>query len=79
MRDLPRDVRSVPDVAKARIALSEDPEAFQRLMRRSMTALNRGADLATAAWTAADPVALAAEIEALAGLRRLNTCREDAP
>lgn len=79
LRDLPRDLRSVPDVARVRVELSDEPERFQRLLGRSVTALDQGADLATAAWTAADPVALAAEIEALAGLRRLNTFRKDAP
>lgn len=68
---------SVGEVAWMRVASSDEPERFRVCMARALTALDRGDDIATAAWTAADPVRLAAEIEALAGIRRLNVFRKD--
>ncbi|WP_433856743.1 hypothetical protein [Streptomyces kronopolitis] len=77
MRDLPRDLRSPADVAWMRVAESTAPERFLTVLGETAAALEEGADLATAAWTPDDPVRLAAEIEALAGARRLNTSRKD--
>ncbi|MFD9422196.1 MULTISPECIES: hypothetical protein [unclassified Streptomyces] len=70
-RELDRDARPVRDVALPRIAASSDPVGFEAAMVRSAAALGRGKDLATAAWTAVDPVRTAAEIETLAARRRL--------
>lgn len=66
-----RDSRPVADVAWLRVAESENPLGFKACMTRTVAALGRGEDLTTAAWTAADPVRLAAEIEVLTGARRL--------
>ncbi|MGC4947797.1 hypothetical protein ACLQ2N_16570 [Streptomyces sp. DT224] len=63
---------SIREVAFLRVAASDDPEWFLRAMSLALSVESRGADLATAAWTTADPVRAAAEIEALAGLRRLS-------
>lgn len=64
-------------VARQRVALSASPKWFRTSMARTLADVDRGDDLATAAWTAVDPVKTAAEIEALAGLRRLAPVRED--
>ncbi|WP_381792833.1 hypothetical protein [Streptomyces niveus] len=78
MSDLPPDRRLViGDVARARVALSEQPGWFRTSMARTLTDVDRGQDPATAPWTAVDPVKTAAEIEALAGLRRINLHRKD--
>lgn len=77
MRDLPRDLRTPAEVAWMRIAESEDPVKFQTVLGRASAALTAGSDMATAAWTVDDPVRTAAEIEALAAARRLNSCRKD--
>ncbi|WP_327415478.1 hypothetical protein [Streptomyces sp. NBC_01233] len=65
---------AVTHVAFLRVASSEEPERFQRLVGEVVSDVTaRGLNnRATAAWTAADPVALAAEIEAMAGARRLR-------
>ncbi|QKW07011.1 hypothetical protein HUT18_11950 [Streptomyces sp. NA04227] len=77
MRDLPRDLRPPADVARKRVAKSEHPERFLAVLGQTAAALESGADLATAAWTSEDPTRLAAEIEALAADRRLNSFRKD--
>lgn len=77
MRDLPRDLRTPAEVAWMRIAESDDPVKFQTVLGRASAALTAGSDMATAAWTVDDPVKIAAEIEALAAARRLNSCRKD--
>ncbi|MFD3844793.1 hypothetical protein ACFWVB_02735 [Streptomyces microflavus] len=64
------DTRPVHLVAESRVKASADPAAFMGCMDRTVAAMRRGEDPATAAWTAEDPVKLAAEIEALAGVRR---------
>jgi hypothetical protein len=58
-------------LAQPRVAKSTQPERFLRQVRDTVTRSRAGEEIATAAWTMRDPVALAAEIEALAGLRRL--------
>ncbi|MEV5677245.1 hypothetical protein [Streptomyces sp. NPDC052179] len=67
-----RDARPVYDVALPRITGSSNPIAFEAALVRTAAALGRGEDLATAVWTAVDPVHTAAEIEALAARRRLT-------
>ncbi|MGW6393054.1 hypothetical protein ACWFR1_21665 [Streptomyces sp. NPDC055103] len=71
------DCRSVGQVARPRRCRSAQPEKFQACMARALIAVKDGADLATSVWTAVDPVKTAAEIEALAGLRRLSACPKD--
>ncbi|MCX4550535.1 MULTISPECIES: hypothetical protein [unclassified Streptomyces] len=68
--------RPIGDLAWMRIASSAEPERFRACMARTLTALGQGDDIATKAWRAGDPVRLAAEIEALAGVRRLNSFRK---
>ncbi|NDK24728.1 hypothetical protein FSY75_09605 [Streptomyces sp. TR1341] len=77
MPDLYLTQQPVGEVASMRVASSEAPDHFRACMARTLTALDQGDDVATAAWTAADPVRLAAEIEAMAGVRRLNIFRKD--
>ncbi|WP_439082151.1 hypothetical protein [Streptomyces sp. WL006] len=72
------DCRPVSQVARSRRLQSEQPAKFQMCMSRALAAIKGGADLATAAWAADDPVKTAAEIEALAGLRRRSACPKDA-
>lgn len=71
------DCRPVGQVAEPRRCRSGQPEKFQACMARALTAVKGGADLATSVWTAVDPVKTAAEIEALAALRRLSACAKD--
>ncbi|MEU6929035.1 hypothetical protein AB0A05_07705 [Streptomyces sp. NPDC046374] len=78
IRDMPRDPRPIGVVAEARIAASDQPARFRACMSDALKAVERGDDPATAAWTATDRVGLAAEIEALAGLRRLSSTSKDA-
>jgi rRNA maturation protein Nop10 len=66
-----RDARPLRTVAAPRVARSESPRRFKTGMARTLAAVEQGEDLATAVWTAVDPVHTAAEIEALAGVRRL--------
>lgn len=75
--DQPRDLRPICDVAAERANRSEDPERFRACVAHAVTAVQKGADLATAWWDPVNPVRLAAEIEALAGLRRLRASRKD--
>ena len=77
MPDLFLSRQPVVDVAWLRVASSEDPDRFRACMEQTLTAVERGADVAGAPWSAADPVRLAAEIEAMAGVRRLNIFRKD--
>jgi hypothetical protein len=77
MRELPRDQRPIAHVAWLRIASSERPDWYRAVLSKAMAAIDDGADLATAPWSADDPVRLAAEIEALAGARRLNSYRKE--
>lgn len=71
------DCRPVGQVARSRRFQSEQPAKFQVCMARALAAIRGGADLATAAWVADDPIKTAAEIEALAGLRRRSACAKD--
>ncbi|MFF4388511.1 hypothetical protein ACFY0G_17290 [Streptomyces sp. NPDC001552] len=64
------DTRPIRVVAERRIANSTRPARFERCMKDAITAHLDGDDLATAAIDMGDPLKLAAEIEALAGLRR---------
>ena len=74
----PPDVRcEIGNLARVRAQLSERPPWFRGCLTRAIAALDRGEDLATAGWSAADPVRSAAEIEALAGMRRLSSTRKD--
>ncbi|MFJ6014537.1 hypothetical protein [Streptomyces sp. NPDC092952] len=77
MPDLYLNRQPVGEIAWMRVASSGEPERFRACMARTLTALDQGEDIATAAWTAADPVRLAAEIEAMAGLRRLSIFQKD--
>ncbi|MFZ3569463.1 hypothetical protein ACNYS0_21155 [Streptomyces sp. BH034] len=68
-------VPSITAVAFIRIANSEDPEKFQRIVMVDEVDAGRGVDLAAvadSAWNTTDPVRLAAELEVLAGLRRIG-------
>lgn len=77
-------VKSVTDYAWPRVAASEEPARYQELTNRGVEALFCGVDLIASRRDLADSVAIAAEIEALAGFRRLSaishpiTCRCDA-
>lgn len=64
---------TVANVAFLRVASSEQPERFQRLVRdiARVIADHGLTDRATAGWSSRDAVRLAAEIEAMAGVRRL--------
>ncbi|MFB8348000.1 hypothetical protein [Streptomyces niveus] len=65
---------TVPHVAYPRVASSEEPDRFRRLVHEVTDDLGRRGlnDLATAGWTSRDPVLLAAEVEAMAGVRRVR-------
>ncbi|MEV5606976.1 hypothetical protein [Streptomyces sp. NPDC052225] len=69
-------VPSITAVAFLRIANSENPERFQTIVAVDATVAHQNnldlADLADAAWNATDHVRLAAEIEVLAGFRRIR-------
>ena len=65
---------TVRDMATARVDLSDDPHQFETVMRQVETATFAGLDIAHQQLPA-DPVQLAAEIEALAGLRRIAALR----
>lgn len=69
--------RWIGAVAHARVAMSEQPRWFRTCMARALAGLDNGEEPATAPWTPADPVETAAQIEALAGVRRVNTSRRD--
>lgn len=71
------DRRPLARVAEPRMKRSADPTKFRTAMARTLTAVVGGEDLAGARWTADDPIQLAAEIEVLAGVRRLNAFRKD--
>jgi hypothetical protein len=71
--------RLIGAVARARVRQSDRPLWFRTCMARTLAALDQGEDLTTAPWTAEDPVQAAAEIEVLAGLRRLSSTRKDTP
>ncbi|MGW7085054.1 hypothetical protein ACWGH2_16400 [Streptomyces sp. NPDC054871] len=68
-------VPSITAVAAQRIASSDDPDRFERIVTiDEAQARHDGVDLAAAAdaaWNATDPIRLAAELEVLAGLRRI--------
>lgn len=74
---VPDAPRRIGAVARPRVASSSRPWWFRTCMARTLADVDQGFDQAAAAWTAADPVKTAAEIEALAGLRRLALVRED--
>jgi hypothetical protein len=75
--DAPHTKRLIGQAARVRVALSDRPQWFRACMARTLADIDRGEDLATAVWTAVDPVKTAAEIEALAGPRRLSPRRKD--
>lgn len=68
---LAAETRPVHVVAARRAAESADPLGFNACMVRAHAAVLRGEDVAGSVWTAVDPVKTAAEIEVLAGARRL--------
>lgn len=72
------DARPIGTLARRRVRSSSEPLRFRTCMARTLAELDRGEDLATAVWTPVDPVKTAAEIEALAGVRRINMPRRDA-
>ncbi|MFF4292196.1 hypothetical protein ACFY0N_00900 [Streptomyces vinaceus] len=72
-----RDTRPIGVVAQGRIAQSTRPSRFQRLLSDSLAAVQAGEDLATAAFDMEDPLKLAAEVEALAGLRRRTQIKKE--
>ncbi|MEV3895401.1 hypothetical protein [Streptomyces anulatus] len=59
-----------------RALASSNPDWFRTCVNRTLVDVDRGEDPATAVWTSVDAVRTAAEIETLAGLRRLATARE---
>ncbi|MFF0395098.1 hypothetical protein ACFYSJ_04810 [Streptomyces sp. NPDC005248] len=64
-------VPSTADTALLRVASSESPDRFLRLVHFLEAVVMDGtADLETAAWNTDDPLLLAAQIEAMAGVRR---------
>lgn len=64
-------VPSTADTAFLRVASSENPDRFLRLVHFLEAVVMDGtADLETAAWDSNDPLLLAAQIEAMAGVRR---------
>lgn len=69
--------RPVEDVAATRIAASSHPARYRACIQDALAAMGRGQDLGNARWTTTDPVRVAAEIEALAGARRLAHIRKD--
>ncbi|MGW3735211.1 hypothetical protein [Streptomyces sp. NPDC005148] len=69
-------VPSTADMAFLRVASSEQPDRFLRLLHFLEAVVMDGtADLETAVWNTDDPVHLAAQIEAMAGVRRRTTLR----
>ncbi|MFC7791299.1 hypothetical protein [Streptomyces cinereoruber] len=72
------DMRTVEEVYVPRAGRSENPDAFRAHVAHALDRYASGEDLATEAWTHGDPIRLAAEIEALAGLRRLRLFRQNA-
>ncbi|MEV6565948.1 hypothetical protein [Streptomyces kronopolitis] len=64
-------------MAWPRIAKSADPARFKAVLDRTTAELEDGTDLLDEPWSPVDPVRLAAEIEALASARRLNSVRKD--
>lgn len=73
------DLRPLAEVGWMRVASSAHPDRFRVEMARTLVALYRGDDPATTAYGVADPTQLAAEIEALAGVRRLDASRKETP
>lgn len=71
--------RPVGAVARKRVMASDSPRWFRTCMASALAALDNGEDLAGAPRTPADPVEAAAQIEALAGVRRLSVSRKDTP
>ncbi|MGY5033253.1 hypothetical protein ACWC9U_20640 [Streptomyces sp. 900116325] len=65
-------VPSTADTAFLRVASSENPDRFLRLLHflEAVVIDDGTADLETAAWNTDDPLLLAAQIEAMAGVRR---------
>ncbi|MFF2940259.1 hypothetical protein ACFVSQ_10490 [Streptomyces niveus] len=65
---------TVPHVASLRVTASDEPERFRRLVCDITDDLGRRGlnDRATAAWTSRDNILLAAEVEAMAGVRRVR-------
>ncbi|WP_327123748.1 hypothetical protein [Streptomyces sp. NBC_01727] len=64
-------IPSTADTAFLRVASSESPDRFLRLVHFLEAVVTDGtADLETAAWNTDDPLLLAAQIEAMAGVRR---------
>jgi hypothetical protein len=69
-------IPTVVTVAAVRVESSHDPERFRWLVRdieRGLRDGHRLLDLATSAWTDHDVVLLAAQIEAMAGMRRVDS------
>ncbi|WP_086777050.1 hypothetical protein [Streptomyces griseus] len=73
------DKRPVAEVAQKRTRCSDQPARFVTRLQHTLTQVRQGEDVTAAAWDASDPIQLAAEIEALAGLRRLSAFRKDTP
>lgn len=69
-------IPTVATVAALRVESSHDPERFRWLVRdieRGLRDGHRLLDLATSAWTDRDVALLAAQIEAMAGMRRVDS------
>ncbi|MGD6761389.1 hypothetical protein ACOKM5_20860 [Streptomyces sp. BH097] len=67
-------VPSIVAVAVIRVARSEDPEKFELIVALDEVDARHGVDImaaADSAWNTTDPVRTAAEVEVLAGLRRI--------
>ncbi|MFF1834145.1 hypothetical protein ACFVXE_08060 [Streptomyces sp. NPDC058231] len=64
-------IPTTADTAFLRVASSENPDRFLRLVHFfEATVLDGTADMETAAWNPEDALLLAAQIEAMAGVRR---------
>ncbi|MGA5496696.1 hypothetical protein ACPCSP_20275 [Streptomyces cinereoruber] len=72
----PLDMRPIEEVAAPRVALSGDAGRFQALVSSALARYASGEDVATERCTWHDPVRVAADIEAMAGLRRLRQFRK---
>lgn len=69
------DLASISEVGSQRVALSASPQRFRNWLTDTLAAVARGEDPATAPWSPTDTVRIAAEIEALAGIRRINSAK----
>ncbi|MYX33460.1 MULTISPECIES: hypothetical protein [unclassified Streptomyces] len=68
-------ITAIEDVARRRTAASDDPTRFKRLTRYYADAIVRGEEPWPPSLDSHDAVGIAAHIEALAGMRRIEAAR----